>query len=392
MIEDATPAAHGLEIVDAGDGRMIVSMGPQHPSTHGVLQVVTELDGEIVTKADPEIGYLHTVIERMDYLSPLSNACCYIMGVEKLLGIDGDVPMRAQHARVLLCELHRIASHCVWLGTGGIDLGAISGFFYAFDLRERILDLTELSGGARMHPNYLRIGGLRDDLPTGFLEKVDELIAMYYPRMRELRGLLQKNPILQDRMIDVGILEADDALAWGVTGPALRATGVPYDIRRAFPYSGYEQYEFDVVTRTEGDAYARFMVRLDEMDQSMRIVEQARKKLETPGPVMIADTKFAPPPKETIALSMEALIHHFKIVSESFRVPPGDVYQAIEGPRGELGYYIVSNGDNRPWRVRTRPPSMYNLQVLKKIAVGEYIADMVVMIGSLDPVFGEVDR
>jgi NADH-quinone oxidoreductase subunit D len=405
---DAATAAHGLDIVDAGEGRMIVSMGPQHPSTHGVLQVITELDGEIVTKADPEIGYLHTgieksaenlfwtqastVIERMDYLSPLSNACCYIMGVEKLLGIDADVPVRAQQARVLLCELHRIASHCVWLGTGGIDLGAISGFFYAFDLRERILDLTELSGGARMHPNYLRIGGLRDDLPAGFLGKVDELIAMYYPRMRELRGLLQKNPILQDRMIDVGILEADDALAWGVTGPALRATGVPYDIRRAFPYSGYEQYEFDVVTRTEGDAYARFMVRLDEMDQSMRIIEQVRKQLETPGPVMIADTKFAPPPKETIALSMEALIHHFKIVSESFRVPPGDVYQAIEGPRGELGYYIVSNGDNRPWRVRTRPPSMYNLQVLKKIAVGEYIADMVVMIGSLDPVFGEVDR
>ncbi len=408
MTLDAATAAHGLDIVDAGEGRMIVSMGPQHPSTHGVLQVITELDGEIVTKADPEIGYLHTgieksaenlfwtqastVIERMDYLSPLSNACCYIMGVEKLLGIDADVPVRAQQARVLLCELHRIASHCVWLGTGGIDLGAISGFFYAFDLRERILDLTELSGGARMHPNYLRIGGLRDDLPAGFLGKVDELIAMYYPRMRELRGLLQKNPILQDRMIDVGILEADDALAWGVTGPALRATGVPYDIRRAFPYSGYEQYEFDVVTRTEGDAYARFMVRLDEMDQSMRIIEQVRKQLETPGPVMIADTKFAPPPKETIALSMEALIHHFKIVSESFRVPPGDVYQAIEGPRGELGYYIVSNGDNRPWRVRTRPPSMYNLQVLKKIAVGEYIADMVVMIGSLDPVFGEVDR
>ena len=400
--------AHGLEIVDAGDGRMIISMGPQHPSTHGVLQVITELEGETVLRADPEIGYLHTgieksaenlfwtqastVIERMDYLSPLSNACAFIMGVEQLLGITGDIPVRAQQARVLLCELHRIASHCVWLGTGGIDLGAISGFFYAFDLRERILDLTELSGGARMHPNYLRIGGLRDDLPDGFLRKLDELIAMYYPRMHDLRALLQKNPILQDRMIDVGILGADDAIAWGITGPALRATGVPYDVRRAFPYSGYEQYEFDVVTRTEGDAYARFMVRLDEMDQSMRIIEQVRRKLETPGPVMIADTKFAPPPKETIALSMEALIHHFKIVSESFRVPPGDVYQAIEGPRGELGYYIVSNGDNRPWRVRTRPPSMYNLQVLKKIAVGEYIADMVVMIGSLDPVFGEVDR
>jgi NADH-quinone oxidoreductase subunit D len=404
----ATTGTHGLDIVDAGDGRMIISMGPQHPSTHGVLQVVTELEGEIVVKAEPEIGYLHTgieksaenlfwtqastVIERMDYLSPLSNACCFIMGVEKLLGIDGEIPPRAQQARVLLCELHRIASHCVWLGTGGIDLGAISGFFYAFDLRERILDLTELSGGARMHPNYLRIGGLRDDLPDGFLRKVDELIAMYYPRMHDLRNLLQKNPILQDRMIDVGILNSEEALAWGITGPALRATGVPYDVRRAFPYSGYEQYEFDVITRTEGDAYARFMVRLDEMDQSMRIVEQARRQLDTPGPVMIADTKYAPPPKETIALSMEALIHHFKIVSESFRVPPGDVYQPIEGPRGELGYYIVSNGDNRPWRVRTRPPSMYNLQVLKKIAVGEYIADMVVMIGSLDPVFGEVDR
>ena len=402
------PEALGLDITDAGDGRMIVSMGPQHPSTHGVLQVVTELEGEIVVSAEPEIGYLHTgieksaenlfwtqaatVIERMDYLSPLSNACCFIMGVEKLLGIDASIPVRARQVRVMLCELHRIASHCVWLGTGGIDLGAISGFFYAFDLRERILDLTELSGGARMHPNYLRIGGLRDDLPDGFLRKVDELIAMYYPRMRDLRNLLQKNPILQDRMIDVGILNAEEALAWGITGPALRATGVPYDVRRAFPYSGYEQYEFDVITRTEGDAYARFMVRLDEMDQSMRIVEQVRKQLDTPGPVMIADTKFAPPPKETIALSMEALIHHFKIVSESFRVPPGDVYQSIEGPRGELGYYIVSNGDNRPWRVRTRPPSMYNLQVLKKIAVGEYIADMVVMIGSLDPVFGEVDR
>jgi NADH-quinone oxidoreductase subunit D len=407
-IDTSATGPAGLDMVDSGDGRMIISMGPQHPSTHGVLQVVTELEGEIVMRADPEIGYLHTgieksaenlfwtqastVIERMDYLSPLSNALCYVMGVEQLLGITGDIPVRAQHARVMLCELHRIASHCVWLGTGGIDLGAISGFFYAFDLRERILDLTELSGGARMHPNYLRIGGLRDDLPAGFLGKVDELIAMYYPRMRELRNLLQKNPILQDRMIDVGILNAEDALAWGITGPSLRATGVPYDIRRAFPYSGYEHYTFDVVTRTEGDAYARFMVRLDEMDQSMRIVEQAAKFLQTPGPVMIADTKYAPPPKETIALSMEALIHHFKIVSESFRVPPGDVYQAIEGPRGELGYYLVSNGDNRPWRVRTRPPSMYNLQVLKKIAVGEYIADMVVMIGSLDPVFGEVDR
>jgi NADH-quinone oxidoreductase subunit D len=402
----AAPA--GLEIVEASENRMVLSMGPQHPSTHGVLQVVTEIEGETVMKAEPEIGYLHTgieksaenlfwtqastVIERMDYLSPLSNACCYIMGVEQLLGITKEIPVRAQQARVLLCELHRIASHCVWLGTGGIDLGAISGFFYAFDLREKILDLTELSGGARMHPNYLRIGGLRDDLPQGFLDRLDALIEMYPRRMRELRNLLQANPILQDRMVDVGILSAEDALAWGITGPALRGSGVAYDVRRAFPYLGYEQYDFDVITRTEGDAYARFLVRLDEMDQSMRIIQQVRKQLETPGPVMIDDTKYAAPPKETIALSMEALIHHFKIVSEGFRVPPGDVYQPIEGPRGELGYYIVSNGDNRPWRVRTRPPSMYNLQVLKKMAVGELIADMVVMIGSLDPVFGEVDR
>ena len=210
--------------------------------------------------------------------------------------------------------------------------------------------------------------------------------------MRDVRRLLQKNPILQDRMIDVGIISAEEAVGWGLTGPCLRAAGIGYDVRRAFPYSGYENYAFDVITRTESDAYARFLVRLDEMDEAMRIVRQVRKVLDEPGPVQSPDTKFSPPPKETIALSMEALIHHFKLVSESFRVPPGDVYQAVEGPRGELGYYVVSNGDNRPWRVRTRPPSMYNLQVLKKIAIGELIADMVVMIGSLDPVFGEVDR
>ncbi|MGD1065328.1 MAG: NADH dehydrogenase (quinone) subunit D [Vulcanimicrobiaceae bacterium] len=399
---------YSVDVIERGDGRMVLSMGPQHPSTHGVLQVVTEIEGEIVTKASPEIGYLHTgieksaenlfwtqastVIERMDYLSPLTNALCYYLAVEKLLGIDGQIPLRAQQIRVLLSELSRIASHCVWLGTGGIDLGALTGFFYAFDLRERILDLFEASGGARMHPNYLRVGGVAQDLPHGFLDKLDGVIAMYEPRMRDLRGLLQKNPILQDRMIDVGILEADEAVAWGMTGPILRGSGIAYDIRKAFPYSGYDRYEFDVPTRTEGDAYARFLVRLDEMDESMRIIRQVRKELNEPGNWQIPNTKFAPPPKETIALSMEALIHHFKLVSESFRVPAGDVYQAVEGPRGELGYYVVSNGDNRPWRVRTRPPSMYNLQVLKKIALGELIADMVVMIGSLDPVFGEVDR
>jgi NADH-quinone oxidoreductase subunit D len=397
-----------MDVVSRDGNTMTLSMGPQHPSTHGVLQVVVEVSGEIVESAEMEIGYLHTgieksaenlfwtqaqtVIERMDYLNPLGNAMCYVLAAEKLLGITDRIPERAKDIRILLCELSRVASHCVWLGTGGIDLGAISTFFYSFDIREDILDLIEDSGGARMHPNYLRIGGTNGDLPDGFLTKLDALIEKFPKRMRELRTLLQNNPILRDRMIDVGVIPPAQALEWNLTGPSLRASGIAYDVRKAFPYGGYEKYTFDVPVRSEGDAYARFLVRLDEMDEAMRIVAQVRKELERPGPVMVDDPKIAQPPKETIALSMEALIHHFKIVSESFRVPPGDVYQAIESPRGELGYYLVSNGNNRPYRVRTRPPSMYNLQALKAMAPGNLIADIVVMIGSLDPVFGEVDR
>jgi NADH-quinone oxidoreductase subunit D len=373
-----------------------------------VLQIMLEIEGESVVKAEPEIGYLHTGIEknmenlfwsqaqtnaeRMDYLAPSSNALCYALAVEKLLGITDRIPERAQYIRVLQAELTRIASHCVQLGTHAIDLGAISVFFYCFDLRENILDLQEASGGARMHPNYIRVGGLNGDLPNGYLDKLEALIAKFPGRMKELRGLLQANPIFQDRTIDVGIMSAEDAVAWGLTGPPLRGSGIAYDVRKAFPYTSYDQFQFDIPTRTEGDAYARFLVRLDEMEESMRIIEQARKKLDKPGPITIDDPKIFAPPKETIALSMEALIHHFKIVSEGFRVPPGDVYQAVEGPRGELGYYIVSNGENRPYRVRTRPPSLYNLQCLKGMAPGNLIADLVVMIGSLDPVFGEVDR
>ena len=397
-----------FEVVEQAGQTMTLSMGPQHPSTHGVLQVIVEISGEVVEKLEMEIGYLHTgiekttenlfwtqastALERMDYLNPPGNALCYILAVEKLLGITSEIPERAQVIRVLFSELSRIASHCVWLGTGGIDLGAISTFFYTFDIREDVLDLLEGAGGARMHSNYFRIGGVNGDLPEGFLARLDALIAKFPKRMRELRTLLQNNPILRDRMIDVGVITASDAIEWGLTGPVLRGSGIAYDVRRAFPYSGYERYNFEVPTRTEGDAYARFLVRLDEMDEAMAIIRQARRYLETPGPIMIDNPKIAQPPKETIALSMEALIHHFKIVSESFRVPPGDVYQAIESPRGELGNYVVSNGDNRPWRVRPRPPSLYNLQALKLIAPGELIADMVVMIGSLDPVFGEVDR
>jgi NADH-quinone oxidoreductase subunit D len=396
------------EIVSQEGNAMVLSMGPQHPSTHGVLQIMLEIEGETVVKAEPEIGYLHTgiektaenlfwsqaqtVVERMDYLAPSSNALCYALAVEQLLGITDRIPQRATQIRVLNTELTRIASHCVWLGTHGIDLGAISILFYCFDLRENILDLQEAAGGARMHPNYLRVGGVNGDLPRGYFDQLDAVIAKFPRRMKELRGLLQANPIFQDRTIDVARLSAEQALEWSVTGPSLRAAGIPYDVRRAFPYCGYEQYEFDVPTRTQGDAYARFLVRLDEMDQSLRIIQQVRKQLEEPGPIAIDDPKIVAPPKETIALSMEALIHHFKIVSEGFRVPPGDVYQAVEGPRGELGYYIVSDGGNRPYRVRTRPPSMYNVQALKGIAPGNLIADLVVAIGSLDPVFGEVDR
>jgi NADH-quinone oxidoreductase subunit D len=407
-VSSLSPTPLTPEIVSQDGNAMVLSMGPQHPSTHGVLQIMLEIEGESVVKAEPEIGYLHTGIEknmenlfwshgqtnaeRMDYLAPSSNALCYVLAVEKLLGVTNDIPARAQQIRVLSSELTRIASHCVWLGTHGIDLGAISVFFYCFDLRENILDLQEMSGGARMHPNYIRVGGVNGDLPEGYLEKLDALIEKFPGRMRELRGLLQANPIFQDRTIDVGIMSAEEAIQWGVTGPPLRACGIAYDVRKAFPYTGYDQYEFDIPTRTEGDAYARFLVRLDEMEESMRIIRQVREKLRTPGPFAIDDTKIFPPPKETIALSMEALIHHFKIVSESFRVPPGDVYQSVEGPRGELGYYLVSNGENKPWRVRTRPPSLYNLQCLKGMAPGSLIADLVVMIGSLDPVFGEVDR
>jgi NADH-quinone oxidoreductase subunit D len=407
MSMSATPLTP--EIVSKDGNAMVLSMGPQHPSTHGVLQIMLEIEGENIVKAEPEIGYLHTGIEkncegqfwstaqtnceRMDYLAPSNNAFCYALAVEKLLGITDDIPERAQIIRVLNAELTRIASHCVWLGTGGIDLGALSVFFYTFDLRENILDMQEAAGGARMHPNYIRVGGVNGDLPDGYFDNLDALIEKFPGRMRDLRALLQANPILQDRMIDVGIMTPEEAVQWNVTGPSLRASGVAYDVRKAYPYSGYETYQFNVPTREEGDSYARFLVRLDEMEESLGIIKQCRDRLKNVrGPVMIDDTKVAPPPKETIALSMEALIHHFKYMTEGFRVPPGDVYQATESPRGELAYYIVSDGGNRPYRVRTRPPSMYNLQSLKGMAPGNLIADLVVMIGSLDPVFGEVDR
>jgi NADH-quinone oxidoreductase subunit D len=392
----------------AGDERdtLVLSMGPQHPSTHGVLRVMLRLDGETVISADPEIGYLHTgiekqaenlfwqqavtVVDRADYLAPLSNSLCYVLAAERLLGIN-NIPPRAQVLRVMFTELTRIASHLVQLGTHAIDLGALSIFMYTFEMRERILDIMEFVTGARMHQSWFRIGGLAIDVPKGFIAKIDDFLDRFPERLNDMRAILQKNVIIMDRLVGVGVLKPEDAIAWGMTGPILRGSGVPYDVRKAFPYSGYETYDFDVCTHPAGDCYSRFVVRLDEMYQAWRIIKQARDKFPD-GPVAIDDRKIIPPPKTEIQHSMEALIHHFKLVSSGFNVPEGHIYQAVESPRGELGMYVTSAGGNKPWRVRWRPPSFYNTQALRKLAPGNLVADVVAIIGSLDPVFGEVDR
>ncbi len=391
-----------------GDERdtLVLSMGPQHPSTHGVLRVMLRLDGETVVTAEPEIGFLHTgiekqaenlfwqqavtVVDRADYLAPLSNSLCYVLAAERLLGID-NIPPRAQVLRVMFTELTRIASHLVQLGTHAMDLGAQSIFMYAFEMRERILEIMEFVTGARMHQSWFRIGGLAIDVPKGFLAKLDDFIGLFPERLTDMRAILEKNVIIMDRLIGVGVITPQEAIDWGMTGPILRGSGIPYDVRKALPYSGYETYDFDICTHTGGDSYSRFVVRLDEMYQAWRIIKQAREKFPD-GPVTISDRKILPPPKTEIQHSMEALIHHFKLVSSGFNVPEGHIYQSVESPRGELGMYVTSAGGNKPWRVRWRPPSFYNLQALRKLAPGNLVADVVAIIGSLDPVFGEVDR
>jgi len=396
-------------IVSQGDERdtLVISMGPQHPSTHGVLRVMLKLDGETVVTSESEIGFLHTgiekqaenlfwqqaitVVDRADYLAPLSNSLCYVLAVEKLLGIDALIPPRAQVLRVIFTELTRIASNLVQLGTHAMDLGAQSIFMYAFEMREQILRIMEFVTGARMHQSWFRIGGLALDVPSGFLDILDEFIKSFPERLTDMRAILEKNVIIMDRLIGVGRISAADAIAWGLTGPNLRASGVAYDVRKALPYSGYETYDFDICVHDGGDCYGRFVVRLDEMKQAWRIIKQGREKFPG-GPVVIDDPKIVPPPKTDIQHSMEALIHHFKLVSSGFNVPEGRIYQAVESPRGELGMYVTSAGGNKPWRVRWRPPSFYNLQALKALAPGNLIADVVAIIGSLDPVFGEVDR
>jgi NADH-quinone oxidoreductase subunit D len=400
---------------------MIINMGPQHPSTHGVLRLVLELDGEYVVSCRPVIGYLHTGIEknteyrtwqqgvtfvtRADYLSPFFNELGYCLAVERLLGVEA--PSRAQVIRVMVNELTRIASHLLWLATTGLELGAISIMLYAWREREVILRIFEMVTGLRMNHAYIRVGGVLMDLPEGSERQVRDFLALMPGRLAEYERLLTGNPIWRQRTVGIGHVSGEDLLALGVTGPMLRAAGIDWDLRKKQPYSGYETYQFDVPLRTESDCFARYQVRLDEIRQSLRIVEQCLDRLE-PGPVMIEDPKLRWPAelsvgpdgignspryvKHIMEESMEALINHFKIVTQGFRVPAGEVYQAVESPRGELGYYVASNGGNRPYRVHIRAPSFVNLQATPLMVEGGLVADVVASVASIDPVMGDADR
>jgi NADH-quinone oxidoreductase subunit D len=403
--------------------RVVVNMGPQHPSTHGVLRLVLELDGETVTQARVVMGYLHTGIEksceyrnftqgvtfltRADYLSPLFTETAYSMAVEKLLGITDDVPIRAQVIRVMMMELNRISSHLVWLGTGGLEVGALSAMLYAFREREHILDIFEMISGLRMNHAYVRPGGVIQDLPPGAVEKIREFVQIMPKHIDEYHNLLTGQPIWLARLQGVGYLDVTACVALGVTGPLLRAAGLPWDLRKEQPYSGYETYEFDVPTQPEGDCFARYLVRMDEMRESVKIVEQCLERLR-PGPVMVEDKKIAWPAqlalgadgmgnsldhiRHIMATSMESLIHHFKLVTEGFHVPPGQVYLPIESPRGQLGVHLVSDGGTKPYRVHLREPSFINLQAVPAVCEGGLIADVIASVASLDPVMGGCDR
>ncbi len=395
-----------VNTVTGGAETLVLNMGPQHPSTHGVLRVVLELDGETVIKARPEIGYLHTGIEksceaktysqaitltdRLDYLAPLSNNLCYCLAVEKLLGLE--VPKRAQYIRVLLTELTRIGSHLVWLGTHAIDLGAMSVFLYCFREREELMKIFELVSGQRMMTSYFRIGGLALEPPPGWVQHIERFVKMFPSRIGEYERLLTQNRIWLARTKGIGMLTADDAIALGVSGPTLRSTGVAYDVRKFFPYSSYDEFEFDVPTCTEGDCYARYLLRVAEMRESLKIVRQAMQKIPSEGPIRTDAPGIIPPEREKMKTEMEALIYHFKIYTEGFSPPPGEVYQAIESPRGELGFYVASDGSPKPWRVKVRAPSFINLQALPKLVEGRLIADVVTCIGTIDIILGEVDR
>jgi NADH-quinone oxidoreductase subunit D len=395
-----------FEVVDRPlDTQMTLSMGPQHPSTHGVLRLELILDGEMVVKTTPDIGYLHTgmeklfeykkyqqgivITDRMDYLNPLGNNLAYVMAVEKLLQLE--IPERAKVIRVLMCELQRIASHLLWLGTHALDIGAMTVFFYCFREREKILNLIEAASGGRLTPSYFRIGGLMMDLPAGFERRCRQFTDNFYEAVDEFHTLLSGNTIFKKRTQGVGIISAEDAIDWGLTGPCLRGSGVDYDLRRANPYTGYETYDFNVCVEPDGDVWSRYMVRMREMKESCRIVEQALARLK-PGPIKADAPKVVLPEREAMKTHMDALIHHFLIIAEGFNVPPGEVYHPIEGSKGELGVYIRSDGGPKPWRVHFRGPSFINLSALPVMAEGEMIADVIAIIGSIDIVLGEVDR
>jgi NADH-quinone oxidoreductase subunit D len=385
---------------------MTVNMGPQHPSTHGVLRLVLELDGETVRSVSPTIGFLHTgiektaeqkkwqqvvpLVERMDYLSAQSNSLAFALSVERLLGLEP--PERVRAIRVLIAELQRINSHLVWLGTHGLEVGAVSVMLYCFRERELLLNLNEMLAGFRMFPSYMRIGGLREDLPRGFHESVRAFLDRFGPKLDEYEDLLTKNEIYRKRTRDVGRLSKEEAIAFSLMGPIARASGVAYDVRKAFPYSGYETFEFRVPVREEGDAYARYLVRVAEMRESAGICRQALDRITPAGPFAVDDPRITPPPKDRVYTEMEALIQHFLIYSQGFNVPAGEAYVPVEGPRGEQGFLVVSDGTNRPWRVKSRAPSLLACQALERMVVGGLIADVIATIGSIDVVMGDVDR
>ena len=393
-------------MADVRTETMTVNMGPQHPSTHGVLRLVLELDGETVVSVSPTIGYLHTgiektaeqkkwqqvipLVERMDYLGAQSNSLAFALSAEKLLGLE--MPERVQWIRVLIAELQRISSHLVWFGTHGMEVGAVTAMLYAFREREILMNLNELLAGFRFFPSYIRVGGLREDISRGFKEAVAAFLDRFPAKLDEYETLITKNPIWLERTRGVGVITLQDCYNWGLYGPIARAAGGDYDVRRAFPYSLYETFDFDVIGASNGDVYDRYLVRVAEMRESVKICRQALDRITPVGEWAVNDRRIVPPPKDEVYTEMEALIQHFLIYSQGFTVPAGEAYVPVEGPRGEHGCYIVSDGTNRPWRVHMRSPGLMACQALHKFIVGGMIADVIAVIGSLDVVMGDVDR
>jgi NADH-quinone oxidoreductase subunit D len=400
-----TPILEAPVAEGARDQHMVLNMGPQHPSTHGVLRLVLEIDGEIVVRLYPEIGYLHTGIEktceakfyqqvvpltdRVDYLGPMANNLCYALAVEKLLELE--IPEKAQWMRVMLAELTRLNSHLIWLGTHAMDIGALTVFLYTFREREELLRIFEMVSGQRMMTSYIRIGGLSMEPPLGFFERVQAFIQTFPEKIDEYSNLLTGNPIFFNRLKGVGYLSGEDAIALGVTGPVMRASGIDFDTRRDMPYSGYEKFKFTVPVSNDCDVWARYVLRLEEMRQSVGIIQQALDGMPE-GPIKADAPKIILPDREAMKTQMEALIHHFKIVTEGFPVPAGEVYQQIESGHGQMGYYVVSDGTAKPYRVHMRYPSFADLQALETMCQGRLLADVVAVIGSIDIVLGEIDR